>query len=175
MLSRIFTLFSIMVVISACSVDRNSQSYRDGVNNNRNSANNSGRFNGGIDSGELGDITPGSQEELVAAVGDRVFFGFNSADLSDSARNTLERQAQWLNVNPRSTIVIEGHCDERGTREYNLALGERRATSVKNYLINLGVNSSRVSTISYGKEHPEYIGSNEAAWSKNRRAVTVIN
>jgi len=127
----------------------------------------------GILSNELKDITPGSQEELVSVIGDRVFFSFNSAVLSENAQKTLQRQSKWLLDNPRVKITIEGHCDERGTREFNLALGERRATAVRNYLVSLGTDASRVSTISYGKEHPEYLGSNEVAWSKNRRAVTV--
>ncbi len=121
------------------------------------------------------DIMPGTQEDLVANVGDRVFFGYDSSVLSSEAQSTLARQASWLQANPNLVIAVEGHCDERGTREYNLALGERRATAAKNYLVSLGVDRSRISTISYGKEHPEVLGSDEDAWSKNRRAVTVIN
>lgn len=121
-----------------------------------------------------GTVTPGSQEDLVANVGDRVFFGFDSAVLSSDGERTLERQAAWLQANPAVSVMIEGHCDERGTREYNLALGERRAAAAKRYLVGLGVPTSRVNTVSYGKERPAVIGDSEAAWSQNRRSVTVV-
>ena len=117
---------------------------------------------------------PGSEEDFLANVGDRVFFDFDKYNLKADARGTLEKQAAWLKKWPAATITIEGHCDERGTREYNLALGERRANSVKDYLVALGVNPSRIRTISYGKERPVALGSNEAAWAQNRRGVTTI-
>ncbi len=117
---------------------------------------------------------PGSAEEFVIDVGDRVFFDTDKSDLQATARKTLERQAAWLQKYPNYTISVEGHCDERGTREYNLALGDRRASAVKNYLVALGVDPNRVATISYGKERPEALGSNEAAWSQNRRGVSII-
>jgi len=120
-------------------------------------------------------VRAGSQEDLVLNVGDRVFFGFDKYDLTDEAQTTLQRQAAWLGANPAVTLVIEGNTDERGTREYNLALGERRATSVKNYLVTLGVAPGRLSTISYGKERPVALGHNEAAWAQNRRSVSVVN
>ena len=113
--------------------------------------------------------------EKLAQVGDTVNFDFDSAELTVSARSTLNRQAAFLSVNPDLMIVIEGHADERGTREYNLALGERRATAVRDYLVAKGINSARVRTVSYGKERPAVSGSDEAAWAKNRRAVTVLN
>lgn len=116
----------------------------------------------------------GSVEEFQQTVGDRVFFGFDRYDLTPEARAQLEQQAAWLKTYPQHSITIEGHADERGTREYNLALGERRASSVKNYLVALGIDPNRVQTISYGKERPEVLGSNEAAWAQNRRAVTVL-
>ncbi len=119
--------------------------------------------------------TPGTQEDLVVNVGDRVFFDFDKAVIKAGAERTLKRQAAWLKQYPTVTVTIEGHCDERGTREYNLALGERRATAVKNYLVALGVPASRIATISYGKERPEALGHNEAAWSQNRRGVAVVN
>ena len=119
-------------------------------------------------------ITPGSQEDLVVSVGDRVFFDFDKYSLKADARKTLERQAAWLKANPSVTFSIEGHCDERGTREYNLALGERRANSVKDYLVTLGINPARMKTISYGKERPVAIGSTNAAWAQNRRGVTRV-
>ena len=118
---------------------------------------------------------PGSAEEFVIDVGDRVFFDTDKSDLQANARKTLERQAAWLQNNPNYSITVEGHCDERGTREYNLALGDRRAAAVKNYLVALGVDPNRVATISYGKERPEALGSNAAAWSQNRRGVSIVN
>jgi peptidoglycan-associated lipoprotein len=118
--------------------------------------------------------TPGSQEDLNAQAGDRVFFDYDSSELSADARGTLERQAAWLKQYSNVSITIEGHADERGTREYNLALGERRAQAVKNYLVSLGVPSERLNTISYGKERPAVMGYGEEAWSKNRRGVTVV-
>jgi len=118
---------------------------------------------------------PGSQEDLVVNVGDRVFFGFDKYDLTAEAQDTLTRQANWLQQYPNVTVTIEGHCDERGTREYNLALGERRATAVKNFLVALGVDPARITTISYGKERPAVMGSDEASWAQNRRGVTVVN
>ena len=115
------------------------------------------------------------QEILTSEVGDRVFFDFDKSDLKPEARRTVERWAAFLKQYPNLTVTIEGHADERGTREYNLALGERRANSAKNFLVSLGVDARRVATISYGKERPAVVGSNEAAWSQNRRAVMVVN
>ncbi len=120
-------------------------------------------------------IQAGSQEDLVVNVGDRVFFGFDSADLSAEARTALEKQAAWMKKFGGVRVVIEGHCDERGTREYNLALGERRANATKDYLVALGINPARIKTISYGKERPAALGHNEAAWAQNRRGVTVVD
>lgn len=108
-------------------------------------------------------------------VGDRVLFGYDSSDLDDDDRAILNNQSKFLNQNPSLKVTIEGHCDERGTREYNLALGEKRASSVKDYLISLGINSDRISVVSYGKERPQVLGSNKAAWSMNRRSVTTID
>lgn len=118
---------------------------------------------------------PGSEEQFVTEVGDRVFFDFDKYDLKPEAQAQLDQQAAWLKQYPQHTFVIEGHADERGTREYNLALGERRANSVKNYLVALGIDPNRIQVISYGKERPEVLGSNEAAWAQNRRAVTNLN
>jgi len=120
-------------------------------------------------------VRPGSQEDLVANVGDRVFFDFDKSDLKPEARRTVERWAAWLRQHPTVTVTVEGHADERGTREYNIGLGERRAASAKNFLVSLGIDARRVATISYGKERPAVIGSNEAAWSQNRRGVMVVN
>lgn len=114
------------------------------------------------------------QEYLVVNVGDRVFFDFDKSDLRPDAIDQLNRQADFLNANGALTVVIEGHCDERGTREYNLALGDRRANSAEQYLQSMGVSGGRVETISYGKERPAVLGSNEDAWGQNRRAVMVV-
>jgi len=123
-------------------------------------------------SSSAADKTPA---ERLAQVGDTVNFDFDSAELTVSARSTLNRQAAFLSLNPDLMMVIEGHADERGTREYNLALGDRRATAVRDYLVAKGINSARVRTVSYGKERPAAAGSDEAAWAKNRRAATVLN
>lgn len=121
-----------------------------------------------------GNVIPGSQADLETTVGDRVYYATDSSRLDGEAQGTLQQQATWLKQYGDVDIVVEGHADERGTREYNLALGERRANSAKNYLVSLGVSPSRVTTISYGKERPAVIGSNQSAWAQNRRAVTVI-
>jgi peptidoglycan-associated lipoprotein len=120
------------------------------------------------------NVQPGSIEDFRVNVGDRVFFGYNHQDLTPAARETLERQAGWLKQYADVKVIIEGHCDERGTREYNLALGERRAHASKHYLISLGIPASRIQTLSFGKDKPENPASNEEAWSQNRRAVTII-
>jgi len=121
------------------------------------------------------NIVPGSQQDLEASAGDRIFFAFDRSDISPEAREILTRQADWLRRYPNVTVSIEGHCDERGTREYNLALGERRAQAAKNVLVAAGIPAARISTISYGKERPAVVGSTEEAYAQNRRAVTVVN
>ena len=127
------------------------------------------------DNGMSGSTIPGSAADFKAKVGsDTVLFATDSYDIDDEARSILQRQSQWLQQYPNVRITIEGHCDERGTREYNLALGDRRANSAKNYLASVGVSASRISTISYGKERPVAMGSDEGAWAQNRRAVTVV-
>ena len=119
-------------------------------------------------------IVSGSQEDLIVNVGDRVFFGYDSSDLDSDALELLQDQVAWLKQNSDVTVTIEGHCDERGTREYNLALGERRGNSVKDFLVSLGVDAGRITVISYGKERPAAEGSTSESWSENRRAVTVV-
>lgn len=124
----------------------------------------------GVDSSTIG----GSQSDLVAQAGDLVFFETDRHDLTQQARNVLDAQAQWLNSYPNVNVVIEGHADERGTREYNLALGEQRAISTKNYLIAMGVDPRRIETVSYGKEQPLVVGNDGQSWSQNRRARTRV-
>jgi len=117
---------------------------------------------------------PGSQQEFLVSVGDRVFFETDSSVLTADAQATLNAQAQWLQQYPQYRIVIEGHADERGTREYNIALGARRATAVVNYLVSRGIPANRLSTVSYGKERPVAVCNDISCWSQNRRAVTVL-
>ena len=129
----------------------------------------------GIDQSQLDVPAAGSIESLIADAGtDRVFFAYDSSELSSDARETLRKGAEWLRGNDGVSLTIEGHCDERGTREYNLALGERRANAVRNYLIALGVSGTRLNTVSYGKERPIEICSTEVCYAKNRRSVTVV-
>ncbi len=128
-----------------------------------------------MDNQMQGDVYTGTDtvEYLASGVPDRVFFATNESILTTRSRDTLRKQATWLRANSEITVVLEGHADERGTREYNLALGERRANSAKDYLMTYGVSASRISVISYGKERPVDAGSNPLSWSKNRRSVTV--
>lgn len=124
--------------------------------------------------GTDGDATPGSQQEFLVTIGDRVFFETDSSVLTAEGQATLNNQAQWLNRYTNYRILIEGHADERGTREYNIALGARRAAAVVNYLVSRGVSSSRISSRSFGKERPVAICNDISCWSQNRRAVTVL-
>jgi peptidoglycan-associated lipoprotein len=159
MFKKVLCLMAALVLVSACDTTGTGAG--------------EGGANGGAN-GKLGAAKPGTQEDLVVNVGDRVFFGYDKSDLSAEARATLDRQATWLKKYASASITVEGHADERGTREYNLALGERRATAVKNYLVADGIGAARVKTVSYGKERPAVLGSNEASWAQNRRGVTVV-
>ena len=124
---------------------------------------------------DFSGVISGTAEDFIVSVGDRVYFDYDSSELDSDAQELLQHQAAWLKQYNKASLTIEGHCDERGTREYNLALGEKRAQAVKNYLNGLGVSKSSLNTISYGKERPAVVGSNDAAWSQNRRAVTIVN
>ncbi len=130
--------------------------------------------NGGLFGGS--ECEAKEARDFMAHAEDRVFFAYDSSALSDNAQEVLDTQVEWLTARKHKNVnvVVQGYCDERGTREYNLALGERRANAVKAYLVAHGVDSSRISTISYGKERPAVLGNNEAAWAQNRRAVTVV-
>ena len=128
---------------------------------------------GGFGAG--GAATPGSAQDFVVNVGDRVFFETDQTDLTAQGRETLDKQAQWLSRYSQYTFTIEGHADERGTREYNIALGARRAQSVRDYLVARGIQAQRMRTISYGKERPVAVCNDISCWSQNRRAVTVLN
>jgi peptidoglycan-associated lipoprotein len=127
------------------------------------------------DLGGAGSAAPGSQQDFVVNVGDRVFFENDSSELTSQSVATLEKQAQWLQIYNQYTFTIEGHADERGTREYNIALGARRAQTVRDYLASRGVQAQRMHTISYGKERPVAVCNDISCWSQNRRAVTVLN
>jgi len=128
----------------------------------------------GAASGNSAGPRPGSQEDLVANVGDRVFFDTDESSIRADQRSILERQAGWLSRYPQVTVQVEGHADERGTREYNLALGQRRANAARDVLVANGAAGARIATISYGKDRPAALGSSEDAWAQNRRAVTVV-
>jgi peptidoglycan-associated lipoprotein len=121
-----------------------------------------------------GQIIPGSLQDFQQNVGDRVFFAYDRYDLDEQGRSILRRQAEWLAKYPTVTLTVEGHADERGTREYNLALGARRATTVREYLTSLGMSPSRLETMSYGKERPACLESSESCWSQNRRGQSTI-
>lgn len=125
--------------------------------------------------GGAGAATPGSAQDFVVNVGDRVFFDTDSSSLNTEAQTILGRQAQWLSLYPRYTVTVEGHADERGTREYNLALGARRAKAAQDFLVARGIPATRVRTISYGKERPVALCDQDSCWAQNRRAVTVLN
>ncbi len=128
----------------------------------------------GATASTTGGAIPGSQEDLVANVGDRVFYAFDQTSLSSDARATLDRQAGWMGRYPQVSVQLAGNCDERGTEEYNLALGQRRANAARDYLVAHGVSSARITTISYGKERPVAAGSDEQAYAQNRNAITSV-
>ena len=168
MFQRILAIVAATFILAACET----ASQVSGDSASTSASNTASSSSASSASSSAADKTPA---EKLAQVGDTVNFDFDSAELTVSARSTLNRQAAFLSLNPDLMIVIEGHADERGTREYNLALGDRRATAVRDYLVAKGINSARVRTVSYGKERPAVAGSDEAAWAKNRRAATVLN
>ncbi len=159
---RSLTLLAAVLLVAACSEDQTNKAATTGTG-------------GAAAPAATTTVTPGSEQDLVQNVGDRVFFDFDKSDIKPEGRAVLQRQSEWLKKYPNVTVTVEGHCDPRGTREYNLALGERRATAVKKMLVALGVPANRVSTISYGKERPAVPGDNEQAWAQDRRGVTVVN
>ena len=169
---RNLLLMSVALVTLAACTDDGEQA---GMDTSMSGMNGSQMAGSDMGTAPVNGVVPGTQQDLVVNVGDRVFFGYDQSDLSTEARGTLDRQIAWLKQYPNVSVTIEGHADERGTREYNLALGERRATSVRSYLMSMGVDASRINTISYGKERPAVPENNAAAWSQNRRGVTVVN
>ena len=177
MVIKLFTSALLVFFLSAFSTTPKDTADSSGSGSSSSSSDVSSSEEGTIieSSPESASITPGSQEDLIVNVGDRVFFNYDSSDLDSDAQELLQDQVAWLKQYSDVSVIVEGHCDERGTREYNLALGEKRAQSVKNYLISLGISSNRISTISYGKERPAVVGSNDGAWAQNRRSVTIVN
>ena len=166
---NILSVFAVVALLAACETAPEGSGSSSGAGGGSSATSGSGSGSGS------GGPRSGTQEDLVVNVGDRVFFGFNKYKLNGAARGILEKQAAWLKKFPSVTVVAEGHADERGTREYNLALGERRANSAKDYLVTLGISPSRIKTISYGEERPVALGSSEKSWSQNRRSVTVVS
>jgi peptidoglycan-associated lipoprotein len=160
---RSMTLLAAVLLVAACA----------GNEGNKGAA--TGTGGAAMPATTTSTATPGSEQDLVQNVGDRVFFDFDKSDIKAEGRQTLQRQADWLKKYPNVTVTIAGNCDDRGTREYNLALGERRASAAKKALVALGVPANRISTISYGKERPSVVGDNEAAWAQNRNAITSVN
>lgn len=166
---KILTSIAALAFVAACSSapeDTGSTGATGGTGGTSSMGSNQGTISTGAQ--------PGSWEYVQQTAGDRVFFELDSSSLTAEGRQTLSVQADFLRANPAQRVIVEGHADERGTREYNLALGERRATAAKNYLVALGISPDRIETISYGKERPAVLGSDEAAWAQNRRAVTVL-
>lgn len=163
MRTQLIALFAVAALAAGCK------------SNSETSGTDTSSTTSGIDSSSTaGMATPGSEQDLVQNVGDRIFFDYDKVDLSPDARAILDKQAAWLKRYPTVRVMIEGHCDERGTREYNLALGARRSNAVKTYLVALGVDGGRIQTVSYGAERPAMVGTGEAVWHQNRRGVTVV-
>lgn len=168
MFQRLFALCAVALLFTACETASNVAGDSASVSSSS-STTTAGAGSSSTAATEMSDA------EKLAQVGNTVYFGFDSSELAVEAQTILDRQAAFLNVNPAMVIIIEGHADERGTREYNLALGDRRAVAVRDYLLAKGLNASRVRTVSYGKERPAVSGSNESSWEFNRRAATVLN
>ena len=176
MIIKLFTGALLVFFLAACSTTPKDTADSSGSGSSSSSSDVSSEEGTIVESSpESASIEPGSQEDLIVNVGDRVFFNYDSSELDSDAQELLQDQVAWLKQYSDVSVIVEGHCDERGTREYNLALGEKRAQSVKNYIINLGISADRVSTISYGKERPAVVGSNDGAWAQNRRSVTIVN
>ena len=191
MIKRLLTICAATVLLAACetaSTDSNevvgsSSGVTSGsdaaasasTNTSDGSVAGSSSSSSSTSSGMSSDNDAQSTDELLAKVGSTVYFGYDDSSLTAEAQDTLDRQAAFLKANPTIRIAIEGHCDERGTREYNLALGDRRASAARDYLVAKGVNASRLSTISYGKERPAVGGSNDTSYALNRRSMSKIN
>ncbi len=169
-MGRLAIAVSFAFVLTACSTQVDKTTSRFGGSGYGNGAGNYGEG-----ARDRGPVVPGTLRDFEVNVGKIIYFTTDSSQLTSDAQATLAKQAQWLRRYPQFTITVEGHADERGTREYNLALGARRANSVRNYLASRGVNSARMRTISYGRERPVALCADISCWSQNRRAVTVLN
>ena len=184
MLQRLIALFAVAFFVAACETasqtstdsagDTTASSTSSTASASGSSSTASTASSGSASSGSAAGGTT-SPADTLATIGNTVYFSYDSAALDGNSKGSLFRQAAFLNANPALTVTIEGHCDERGTREYNLALGERRAAAARDYLLAQGVDPARIKVISYGKERPAMAGSNEESWAKNRRAATVLN
>jgi len=176
MTKRLLVLIAAIGLLAACETapKDGGASSSDGAESSTVASTSSSSSSSDATSGSSSASAALTPSEELTKIGDRVFFDYDSSALSDDAKATLSAQAAFLSANPAVKITVEGHCDERGTREYNLALGDRRATAARDYLVAQGVDAARIRTISYGKERPSFIGSNPYAYSKNRRAVSVI-
>ncbi len=170
---KLLSLFAAVVLVAACETAPSDTGAATGIGRTGLTTGNNGIGT------STGSVRPGSQDDLASlggqGTGDRVFFQYDRADLTPEGRATLDRQAGWLRQYGQVTVTIEGHTDERGTREYNIGLGNRRATAVRNYLTALGIDANRVAVISYGKERPAVLGDSDQTWSQNRRGVTLVN
>ena len=170
--TKILSIAAALLLVAACATESTDEGKT--VGGGGQSKTSSAAASSAVSSGStVSAPAPGSAEEFIT-IGDRVYFDFNKSEIRSGDASTLNDQAAWLKRYANVTIVVEGHCDERGTREYNLALGERRANAVKEYLVGRGVSSNRIDTISYGKERPAVLGSNDSVWQQNRRGVSVI-
>ncbi|WP_438996333.1 peptidoglycan-associated lipoprotein Pal [Candidatus Puniceispirillum sp.] len=175
MVQRLIAIFSAAFLLAACETasTTSSDSASDSASSSASgAASASASSTDAISSSTDDAITPA---EKLAKVGNTVYFDFDSSVLSYDAQVTLSRQSAFLQLNPEAVVVIEGHADERGTREYNLALGDRRASAARDFLLAKGIDAARIRTVSYGKERPAMLGSSEESWAKNRRAATVLN
>ena len=167
------------ILLAACSSETPPAGTADGAGGAGSAGGAGGAYgsgSGGVGATPLGSgsATPGSQEDLVQAAGDRIFFGTDQSTLSTQARGTLDRQVEWLRKYPQVNVWVAGNCDERGTEEYNLALGQRRANTDRDYLVAQGIASARIETISYGKSRPIDPASTPNAWGQNRNAITSV-
>ena len=181
MINRLFTLLTATAFLAACETastttgDATSSAQSSSTNTATTASSSSSSSSSSASSSSSGESASASVKSEFAKVGTTVLFDFDSAQLTDYAQRVLDRQAAFMKARPETRVIIGGHADERGTREYNLALGERRASSARDYLVAKGVNAARIRIISYGKERPASVGSTEAAWRLNRRAQTVLN
>lgn len=162
MLKKLFMLLFVLTLVSACASTKKDVEVEEDYD----------VIESSDQANKMNKKTNKNIEEV--SVPDRVYFGFNKYNISNDSAEILNLQSEWLKSDPSINIIVEGHCDERGTREYNLALGERRANAVKNYLVKQGIAANRIKTISYGKERPIFVGTGEAVWAKNRVAITVV-